>query len=263
MNRTSISDLKLEAKDQLLGNYGIATGSLALLFVLLYSLMTIVTTAVTGVGVSGQNPNPIIDQSTITGQLAMNVLSAVLAAISAVLSTGYTYVIRRIADGEKAAVSDLFYVFRHHPDKVVIVSLIMTGIQILLLLPATFAGNGGFVTGDAASLDLAGFDGKKFLIWLLLYLAGFIASFIIDMYLAMTFQIYLDDNDETVTNIISRSISLMKGNVLRYFYLLLSFVGYYLLILLSIGIAALWVIPYQTMAIVKFYYSIRDEVHEC
>lgn len=41
MNHTSISDLKAKAKDQLLGNYGIATGSFALLFVLVYALISI------------------------------------------------------------------------------------------------------------------------------------------------------------------------------------------------------------------------------
>ena len=47
MNRTSISDLKAKAKDQLLGNYGIATGSFALLFVLVYAIMIVLMSAIT------------------------------------------------------------------------------------------------------------------------------------------------------------------------------------------------------------------------
>ena len=260
MNRTSISDLKRKAKDQLLGNYGIATGSFALLFVLSYAFMTIVTSAIAGVGIS--NAKPLIDTETIPGEIAFRVLGVIVTAISTVLTTGYTYVIRRIADGEKPTVSDLFYVFKNHPDKVVILSLIMTGLQFVLQFPAILVGHGGFMTGDPVDPADFNIDGKKFLIWIVLYLAGFIVSFIIDLYLAMTFLIYLDDSNESVGNIVRRSITLMRGNVLRYFYLLLTFAGYYLLIFLSLGIAALWVVPYQTMAMVGFYYSIREDGYE-
>ena len=260
MNRTSISDLKRKAKDQLLGNYGIATGSFALIFVLSYAIMTVVTSAIAGVGVS--NSKPVFDTGTIPGEIAVRVLGVVVTAISTVLTTGYTYVIRRIADKEKPTVSDLFYVFKNHPDKVVIISLIMTVLQFILQLPAILVGHGGFMTGEAASPVDLNIDGKKFLLWIVLYLAGFIVSFVIDLYLAMAFLIYLDDSEESVGNIIKRSIFLMRGNVLRYFYMLLTFAGYYVLIILSLGIAALWVVPYQTMAMVRFYYSIREDVYE-
>ena len=118
------------------------------------------------------------------------------------------------------------------------------------------------MTGEAVNPVDLNIDGKKFLLWIVLYLAGFIVSFIIDLYLAMAFMIYLDDSEESVVNIIKRSVFLMRGNVLRYFYMLLTFAGYYVLILLSLGIAARWVVPYQTMAMVRFYYSIREDVYE-
>ena len=76
--------------------------------------------------------------------------------------------------------------------------------------------------------------------------------------LAMSYMIYLDDPQKRVTEIIRQSISMMKGNKFRYFYMILSFLGYWALILLSIGIAALWVIPYQNMTVVQFYKDLRD-----
>ena len=51
---------------------------------------------------------------------------------------------------------------------------------------------------------------------------------------------------------------MMRGNKFRYFYMLLSFLGYWLLILLSFGIAMLWVVPYQTMTTVDFYYDLKE-----
>ena len=85
-----------------------------------------------------------------------------------------------------------------------------------------------------------------------------IVSFYIDLMLALSYMIYLDDPETRVTDIIRQSVSMMKGNKFRYFYMILSFLGYFALILLSIGIAALWVIPYQNMTAIQFYEDLRD-----
>ncbi len=252
MNRTSISDLKAKAKDQLLGNYGIATGSFALLFVLLYAIMSIIMSAFT-LGVVKSNPEMFAKG--IMGQFLSQILGMVVGTLSVLFSVGYIQILRRIAMGEKPSLSDLFHVFKNHPDKVIIISLIMTGAQFVLLLPATLIMGDGFIAGDTMGLD-----GKKFLLWIVLYIAGFVVSFIIDLMLAMSFMIYLDDPDTEVSQILSGSVSMMRGNKFRYFYMILSFLGYWLLIMLSFGIAMLWVIPYQTMTTVEFYYDLKESV---
>ena len=243
MNHTSISDLKAKAKDQLLGNYGIATGSFALLFVLVYGFVMIITSAMSAGVTMGA---PAVDTDSLKWTLETKALGFVIAAFSGIMSTGYMYLLRRIADGERAVTSDLFYVFKNHPDKVIIISFIMVAIQEILLLPSTVIGMG--------KLD----SGRRFLTWTILSLAGYIISFIIDLYLAMVYMIYVDDPDTPVLDIIKRSISMMRGNCWRYFYMLLSFAGYFVLVILSLGIAALWVIPYQTMAVVEFYRDLKE-----
>ena len=250
MNRTSISDLKAKAKDQLLGNYGMATGSFALLFVILYAIMSIIISAFT-LGVV--RTNPTLFTAGFTGQLISQVLGMVVGTLSVLFSVGYIQILRKISKGEQAQLSDLLHVFKNHPDKVIIVSLIMTGAQFVLLLPATIVMGGGFV--NKGTLEL---DGKRFLLWVILYIAGFAISFIIDLMLAMSFMIYLDDPDTEVSQILSGSISMMRGNKFRYFYMLLSFLGYWLLIIMSAGIAMLWVVPYQTMTALEFYNDLKD-----
>ena len=248
MNRTSISDLKAKAKDQLLGNYGIATGSFALLFVLIYAIMMVIMSAFTfSVVKDGQ----IADQTSLSGQLITQVFSMVISALSVTLSVGYVNIIRMIADGKHPVMSDLFHVFRNHPDKVIIISLVMTGAQFLLLLPYTLVTAGGSNAGME-------FDGKRFLLGVILYIAGLAVSFVIDLMLAMCFMIYLDDPETGVADIMKGSISMMKGNKLRYFYMILTFIGYGVLIVLSLGIASLWVVPYQTMATVEFYRDLKN-----
>ncbi len=250
MNRTSISDLKAKAKDQLLGNYGMATGSFALLFVILYAIMSIIMSAFT---LGLVRTNPAMFATGITGQLISQILGMVVGTLSVVFSVGYLQILRKISKGETAQLSDLFHVFKNHPDKVIIVSLILTGAQFVLLLPATFVMGGGFFAQDSLELD-----GKRFLLWVILYIAGFAVSFVIDLMLAMCFLIYLDDPETEVSQILSKSVSMMRGNKFRYFYMTLSFLGYWLLIILSFGIAMLWVVPYQTMTSLEFYYDLKE-----
>ena len=254
MNRTSISDLKAKAKDQLLGNYGIATGSFALLFVLVYAIMIVLMSAIT----SGFMKNgSYVFESNMWGQVLSQVLGMVIAIITMLFTVGYIQIMRRIAYGERPVLSDLFHVFRNHPDKVIIVSFVMTAAQFVFLLPAMIVSGRGLVIGTGAD---AHFDGKKFLLWIILYIAGFAVSVFIDIMLSMSFLIYLDEPETGVTEIMSGSVSMMKGNKFRYFYMTLSFIGYWFLAILSFGIAFLWVVPYQTMTMVEFYKDLRGDI---
>lgn len=249
MNHTSISDLKAKAKDQLLGNYGIAIGSFALLFVLVYALISILIGALT----ASITPDAVVAAGgSIPNQIKSYAISTVIAILSAILTVGHMYILKQISEGGRPIMSDLFFVIRNHPDKVIIIALTLIFAQIILCLPATLVG------GSLASGQYLYFDGKSFLLYVVLYLLGMIVSYYIDLMLAMSYMIYLDNPETRVTEIIRQSISMMRGNKFRYFYMILSFLGYWALILLSIGIAALWVIPYQNMTLVQFYEDLRD-----
>jgi uncharacterized membrane protein len=48
----------------------------------------------------------------------------------------------------------------------------------------------------------------------------------------------------------------MKGNKWRFFCLTLSFIGWNMLGILTLGIASIWVVPYEQAAIAAFYKEI-------
>lgn len=242
MNRTSISDIKTKAKDNLLGCYGLATGSFALLFAILYGLMAVLMGAL----MAGMSPLELNSgtSSTLTEIKSVGI-SLVSGAFSALLTTGYSYLMMEVSYGRRPKVKDIFYCFTHHPDKIIIVYAILTAIQWVLLLPSRRV--------QWSPEKLLTTDGKKFLLWVVLLLAGLLIGMFISIIFGFSFLIYVDDPNMSVKDIMMCSQKLMRGNIFRYIYLILSFIGYALLGILSLGVTLMFTVPYQNMAVVEFY----------
>lgn len=62
--------------------------------------------------------------------------------------------------------------------------------------------------------------------------------------------------------VIDTSRAMMDGNKWRLFCLQLSFIGWILLSVITLGIANLYVIPYQQTAIAAFYDAVKAEYAE-
>lgn len=62
-----------------------------------------------------------------------------------------------------------------------------------------------------------------------------------------------DNQDMSAKDIVEKSEELMKGHRGEYFLLCLSFIGWFLLSIFTLGIGLLWIIPYMEIAIVVFY----------
>lgn len=94
-------------------------------------------------------------------------------------------------------------------------------------------------------------------LWSLLFMIpGIIKAFSY----AMT-PFILNDNPELSANeAIDRSRAMMKGHKFDLFYLYLSFLGWFLLALLTCGIGFLWLVPYVEGAVASFY---QDRLEEC
>ncbi len=79
---------------------------------------------------------------------------------------------------------------------------------------------------------------------------------------AMTYYILEDDPELSIDDAIEKSMVMMDGNKWDLFVLDLSFIGWWLLVVLTCGIAALWVVPYVQAAHAAFYEEIKDSVVE-
>lgn len=93
-----------------------------------------------------------------------------------------------------------------------------------------------------------------FLWMLLLIIPGIIAS----LSYSMTFFILADDPEIGASAALDKSRKMMDGFKWKYFYLQLSFLGWALLCILTIGIGFLWLFPYMEISYAKFYDDVKE-----
>ena len=94
---------------------------------------------------------------------------------------------------------------------------------------------------------------------LLLIIPGIIKS----IAYSQTFFV-LKDNPELKNNAaIERSMAMMEGHKMEYFCLILSFIGWIMLSILTLGIGLLWLSPYMATAIAHFYEYVKEDYERC
>jgi uncharacterized membrane protein len=94
------------------------------------------------------------------------------------------------------------------------------------------------------------------ILWsLLLIVPGIIAAYSY----SMTFYILADDPNISAIDALNKSKSMMDGHKMDLFLMSLSFIGWALLCILSLGIGLLWLIPYMNVSIAKFYQDIKGD----
>lgn len=99
---------------------------------------------------------------------------------------------------------------------------------------------------------------RAILIWLwslLLVIPGIIKS----LSYAMTMYIVKDHPELTVNEAIDLSKDMMYGHKYDLFYLYISFIGWYLLSILTLGIGTFWLMPYIQTAQASFYEDVKAE----
>lgn len=93
------------------------------------------------------------------------------------------------------------------------------------------------------------------MLWMLLLIVpGVIKSYSY----AMTMFIAKDNPQMGANECINRSMVMMEGNKMKLFLLDLSFIGWILLGILSLGIGMFWVLPYYYSSRAKFYEELKS-----
>lgn len=95
----------------------------------------------------------------------------------------------------------------------------------------------------------------KTILWsLLLIIPGIIAA----IRYSQTFFILVEDHSISANDAIEKSKKIMEGHKMKYFWLMFSFIGWWLLCLITLGIGSLWFIPYLYTTQARFYDNLKN-----
>lgn len=187
-------------------------------------------------------------------QTATYVIAAIILGLLAqLLNAGIIRIHLLLAKRQPVSFQDLFWAFRNQPDRFLLSAFLMA---VLFLLPVVPAGMCLFLLAHkkmAAAYLIAIVAATILLLSIiLLYLAY---SF------SLVFPLYIEHDDISVMEGFRSSLHYMRGNKMRYFLLQLSFLGWQLLGLCSLGIGMLWITPYISQTQVNFYLDLTRQLH--
>ncbi len=178
------------------------------------------------------------------------VAAGIISLLAKLLNAGIIRIHLRMAKKQPVSFKDLFWAFQNKPDRFLLCALIMAAIFLIPTLPACiFLYQLAWKKTAAAYLSIGAT--AILLSIALLYLAF---SF------RMAFPLYIENEEMGVWEGIRLSIRYMRGNKLRCFLLQLSFIGWQLLGISSLGVGMLWVLPYMSQTQANFYLDLMQKL---
>lgn len=167
----------------------------------------------------------------------------ILLLLSAIFITGQNQLYKNIARGLPYYVKDMWTGFHGLADHAILVHLIISGLCLLTGIP--------FIL----SCMLMAYT-KNYYLSLLVAATGIffiVMSILLSIWYSQALYLITDYPEESALQLLKHSRSLMKGHAGSYFYLLVSFIGIWLLVVLTFGIGILWAYPYFTATKTNYY----------
>lgn len=224
-----ISELKSEAREAICGNLGSTIGA-TILFLLIDLVLTYAAVSVTS-------------SSSILSTVMYYAIIFLLDLFMGIFVSGRCYMYMNVVYGQPVSSSDLFFGFKQHPDKAILIQLVISIISFICSLPSLIIG----LSSSSSTLLMLG-----------LSLLGSIVSILITISVSMVFYILQDFPDRPVFSIFKTSMRIMKGNKLRLIGMYISFIPLILLGIITFFIPLLWIYSYIQTATAEFYKNIIE-----
>ena len=91
------------------------------------------------------------------------------------------------------------------------------------------------------------------------YILLIVPGIILSLAYAMTYYVILDNENISIIEAMKTSRQMMKGHKSQLFLLYLSFIGWAILGIFTLGILYLWLIPYMNVTVCNFYNKIKEQ----
>ena len=174
-----------------------------------------------------------------------------ISLITFLLSAGVIYLNLHIARKKKAKIGMVFYAFKNHPDRLLLVCILLTLLTVAAAVPFGVGALIYYMKGAA--------------VWtiaclVVLAIISILLIAFVQLQYALTVYFMLDHPEMGVIEALRTSRKAMKGNRRRLLYQFFSFLGLHALCILSLGIGYLWVLPYQFQTTANLYLEITGEL---
>lgn len=236
----SFSDLKATARQTLLGHYGLLIGA-KLVVSILFGLIETPFSRMIQEGIYYDRLFRII-----WGYVGLIFISL----ITDLFGVGLIYMQLKIARKKGIQFSDLLHAFRSTPNKFIGITIVTILIDFVCTLP-------GAILVVLGSLNIKTFSllsGTFFvLIGAAVLIIGVIILIILNLALSLSPYLLIDHPEYGVMGTLRESMRLMRRKKGRLFVLYLSFIGWYLLGLVTLGIGMFWIQPYVHQTRTQFY----------
>ncbi len=180
----------------------------------------------------------------------------IISLVSMVLTAGQYKMYLCFLRNEKTGAKEVFMQFKNRPDRYIIASFLLMLLSIACMIPV-FACGGLSVYFALTGNEMAAFIASIAMV------TAFIGSVILVLYFMMRFSqvcyLYIDNPDMNVLEAFKESSRIMKGNMWRYLYMILSFIPLELLAGLTMGIGAFFLVPYMGTVQAAFYMDVNGE----
>lgn len=181
----------------------------------------------------------------------------IVSLLSMVISTGYNFMLLNMARGREYRFGNMIYMFKKGSDGVLSAALIMALIDTVLMIPFYYMVN---MTAPAAETMEAVLEWSQPIMYSAL--AATVLGVVIKLPFAMAFYILADNPQMKGREALKKSASLMKGHMMQYLVLQISFIPLMFLSILFLYVGLLWVMPYIYATNTIFYMDVTGELKE-
>ena len=182
--------------------------------------------------------------------IGFEIVIILVSALMSTVSVAIQAMSLNAARGKKIKFSEILFVVKNNPDKVIIITIIQQLLALLFAIPQNVV---SLMVMDSISAQIISFA---------LMLFGYIADIIIVTLFSQSMFLYIDNVEESPLECISMSLRAMRKpkNFFRYLWLVISFIPLHIVGMISFGLFYLWLIPYQNTTMALFYLQLKGEI---
>lgn len=138
-----------------------------------------------------------------------------------------------------------------------IVPLIIVGISLIAIVILAVFVTMSAIVGNESALVVSSFG---YLIVMVALFIGYIWLIVRGLLCVLSTYIAIDNPQMSAKETVDLSVKLMKGNRWKYIFLSLSFIGWMILSILTLGIGFIFLFPYMSVAMAFFYENLAGKV---